>query len=112
VLLETPVSRLHATLLELPKAREWLARFDAFLRVYGNRISAAHLDVIFPTWREDPTPVFETIRSYFRRIDEGWDHAKQRELVNRAREQAIAATEEKLPTEALGEFRRLLAVGQ
>ena len=112
VLLETPVSRLHATLLELPKAREWLARFDAFLRVYGNRISAAHLDVIFPTWGEDPTPVFETIRSYFRRIDDGWDHAKQRELVNRAREQAIAATEEKLPTEALGEFRRLLAVGQ
>ncbi len=112
VLLDTPASEVHAVLSGIPEARDWLARFDEFLRVFGNRISAAHLDVIFSTWREDPTPVFETIRSYFRRMDDGWDHAKQRDLVNRAREEAIAAAERKLPPDALSEFRRLLAVGQ
>jgi len=112
VLLDTPAAQARAALSKMPEARDWLARFDQFLLVYGNRISAAHLDVIFPTWREDPTPVFETIRSYFRRMDDGWDYDKQREVVNRARADALAAAEQKLPAEAFAEFRRMLAVGQ
>jgi pyruvate,water dikinase len=112
VLLETPASEARAVLSTMPEARDWLARLDQFLIVYGNRISAAHLDVIFPTWREDPAPVFDTIRSYFRRMDEGWDHAEQRKIVNRMREEAIAAVMREMPADTLDEFRRLLAVGQ
>jgi pyruvate,water dikinase len=112
VLLDTPVEDLRAVLSKMPEARGWLERFDQFLVTYGNRISAAHLDVIFRTWREDPSPVFDTIRSYFRRMDDGWDHAQQREIVNRNRAESILAVEQQLLPDTLPEFRRLLAVGQ
>jgi pyruvate,water dikinase len=112
VLLDTPVENIRAVLSQMSEARGWLERFDRFLVTYGNRISAAHLDVIFPTWREDPAPVFDTIRSYFRRMEDGWDHAQQRDVVNRKRTESIAAVEQELSPDALPEFRRLLAVGQ
>jgi len=112
VLLDTPAAEARSVLSKLPEARDWLTRFERFLVVYGNRISAAHLDVIFPTWREDPAPVFETIRGYFRRMDEGWDHAEQRAVVKHARDQAIEAVERELPAESSDEFRRMLAIGQ
>ena len=112
ILLDTPVSDARIVLSRTPEARDWLARFDQFLVIHGNRISAAHLDVMFPTWREDPAPVFETICSYFRRMDDGWEHGEQRELVTRNREAAIAEVERELPTDDLDEFRRMLAVAQ
>ena len=39
---------------------------------------AAHLDVSTPTWMDDPTPVLDTIRGYFDRIDSGWDYYAER----------------------------------
>lgn len=112
VLLDAPAKEARAALEASAAGRDWLVHFDAFLAAYGNRISAAHLDVIFPTWREDPVPVFETVRSYFRRIDEGWDLAAQRQQVNREREAAIAAFEKTLAPADLAAFRDLLPVAQ
>jgi pyruvate,water dikinase len=112
VLLDTPVEDIRTVLSKMSEARGWLERVDQFLITYGNRISAAHLDVMFRTWREDPAPVFDTIRSYFRRMDDGWDHAQQRDAVNRKRLESIVAVEQELSPDTLPEFRQLLAVGQ
>lgn len=109
---KTPLKVLRATLASHAEGRAWLDCFNDFLVTYGNRINAAHLDVIFPTWREDPEPVLDTVLSYFRRMDDGWDLATQREKVFAQREAAISAFGRILSPEDLPEFRRLLKVAQ
>ncbi len=112
LLKSTHSKNVRAALQARPEAAPWLHEFDAFLEAYGNRINAAHLDVLFPTWREDPIPVIDTIRSYFRRMDEGWDFYRAREAVYRQRDKAIQDFEKKLDKKGLAEFRRMLAIGQ
>jgi pyruvate,water dikinase len=108
----TPTDSLWEALKARPEARQWSQRFDEFLKVHGNRISAAHLDVIFPTWREDPRPVLETIKSYFPRMDAGWDLFQARNAVIQQREQAIADFEKRVSAEDKPVFKRLLPVAQ
>ncbi len=102
----------HAALGLMKEAsggREWLDRFHRFLEVYGNRVVAAHMDVTSPTWREDPTPVIDTIRGYFDRIDQGWDYYASREEILRERRELAESFTSRLPgDEARAEFQRLL----
>ena len=69
---------------------DWVDKFQSFLAVYGNRVVAAHLDVTSPTWLEDPTPVLDTIRGYFERIDQGWDFDAEKQKIADKRVAAIA----------------------
>ncbi len=112
VLTSTPSASLREALADRAGGREWLHRLDECLLTHGNRISAAHLDVIFPTWRDDPTPVLETITSYFARMDAGWDLYEAREAVVAERARAIAAVEERLSAEDRPAFERFLRVAQ
>jgi len=95
-----------------PGATKWLASFHEFLDVYGHRITAAHLDVTFPTWIEDPSPVFGTVNTYIPKIRNGWDiNAERQKLLKNAKEageQFIA----KLPEEEKERFKDLLEVGR
>lgn len=110
--IDTPAEKLMETLEGQSAAKDWMARLDAFLATYGNRISAAHLDVLFPTWKEDPTPVLETLKSYFARMDGGWDFRATRAKVERQRDDAIEACVAKMAEEDKAEFQRLLAATQ
>jgi pyruvate,water dikinase len=112
VFTETPTASILERLADRPEGREWRRRFDEWLWVFGNRISAAHLDVMFPTWQDDPTPVLDTIASYFSRMDTGWNFQQAREGVIAEREQAITAIEEGLSADDHEAFRRLLPVAQ
>ncbi len=112
IFLETPAESLLEALTGKPEAADWLARFDAFINIHGNRISAAHLDVLFPTWKEDPTPVLDTVKSYFQRMDDGWDYYEARRGVRRQRDEAIAAFEQKIAGPGKDDYRRMLKVGQ
>lgn len=109
---KTRAESLRRVLAEKPAGADWLERFDAFLETYGNRISAAHLDVMFPTWKEDPVPVLDTVKGYFRRMDDGWDYHQTRQAVSDEREAAIAAFEKELKAQDKDAFRRMLRVGQ
>lgn len=109
-LLHATPTTLRGALENLPNGREWLSRFDEWLQTYGNRISAGHLDVMFPTWQEDPTPVFETIASYFARMDAGWDLVQARDAIIQQRDELIAAVEQGLSEEDRAAFRHLLPV--
>jgi pyruvate,water dikinase len=112
-LIMTTTSRnLRAALTASRNGALWAKELDDFLEIYGNRINAAHLDVMFPTWREDPVPVIDTIRSYFRRMDDGWDFYRAKESVFATRDKAIAAFESRVAKDKLPEFRRMLAIGQ
>ena len=111
-LVNTPADSLRDAFQGDSSGREWLERFDAWLEQFGNRISAAHLDVMFPTWKEDPTPVLDTINSYFARMDAGWHLLEARDEVMRQRDEVIAAVEVRLSPEDRLVFQRLLPVAQ
>ena len=108
----TPASSLRETLRREPIGREWLDRFDEWLMRFGNRISAGHLDVMYPTWKDDPTPVLDTINSYFGRMDAGWHLLEARDEVMRQRDEVIAAVRQRLTAEDKPVFERLLPVAQ
>jgi pyruvate,water dikinase len=112
LLMDTDNSDVRAVLEVRPEAAPWLRELDAFLEAYGNRINAAHLDVLFSTWREDPLPVIDTIKSYFQRMRDGWDFYAARNAVYRERDKAIEAFEKDLDKNGLVEFREMLAIGQ
>jgi pyruvate,water dikinase len=112
VLMGASATDMREALANAPKGPEWLRQYDEWMQTFGNRISAAHLDVMFPTWKEDPTPVLETINSYFARMDAGWHLHDARDEVMRQRDAQIAAVEERLPKEDLATFRRLLPAAQ
>ncbi len=108
----TPTESLLQTLGDRAEAKSWLEQFDKFLDVHGHRISAAHLDVLFPTWKEDPKPVLETIKGYFKRMNDGWDFFAARNDVASQRQEAIAACEKKLVDDELAVFQKFLSAAQ
>lgn len=108
----TPADTLREALGSEPVGREWLARFDEWLGRFGNRISAGHLDVMYPTWKEDPSPVLDTINSYFGRMDAGWHLLQAREEVMKQRDEVIGTVEHRLSPEDRQVFKRLLPVAQ
>jgi pyruvate,water dikinase len=97
---------------EDPHATRWLTSFHQFLDIYGHRITAAHLDVLFPTWIEDPTPVLETIKTYIPRVRQGWDIREEREKMIKESQEASNHFLSKLPSEKQEKFKKLLDVGQ
>lgn len=99
-------------LKENPHAAKWLISFHQFLDIYGHRITAAHLDVLFPTWIEDPTPVLETIKTYIPRMRQGWDIREEREKMIKESQEASHHFLSKLPSERQEKFKKLLDVGR
>jgi len=97
---------------EDPHASKWLTSFYQFLEVYGHRITAAHLDVLFSTWIEDPTPVLETIKTYIPRVRQGWDIREEREKMIKESQEASHHFLSKLPSEKQEKFKKLLDVGR
>ena len=113
VILNTPIEGLLETLNANPDARPWLNKFHRFIAIYGNRVVAAHLDITTPTWREDPSPVLDTIKGYYARMDSGWSFSGSKKGVKEEREKAIKDFEGKLKDEGeVKAFRRLLKAAQ
>ncbi|BBO85978.1 hypothetical protein DSCO28_65440 [Desulfosarcina ovata subsp. sediminis] len=111
--LENEASEILSKLRRMEDARRWLDKFNRFLSIYGNRVVAAHLDITTPTWKEDPTPVIDTIKGYYPRIESGWDFYESRAEVKRQREKAIIEFEGKLANnDEVMEFRRMLKAAQ
>jgi pyruvate,water dikinase len=112
-LLKTDVHLLMEKLNKMDKARPWVEKFNRFLSIYGNRVVAAHLDVLTPTWKEDPTPVLDTIKGYFARMESGWDFNQSRQEIHEQRAKAIQEYEGHLEDqEEKKHFKRLLKAAQ
>jgi len=94
------------------KAAKWLDAFHKFLDVYGHRITAAHLDVIFPTWIEDPSPVIDTLKTYIPKMRQGWDFRSDREKMLKEGEEAVNHFMGKLKDDEKIQFQQLLDVGK
>ncbi len=109
VILNTEAGEILEKLKQLPQARDWLDRFERFLSIYGNRVVAAHMDVVTSTWREDPSPVLDTLKGYYQRMDQGWDFHKSKQEILDQRDNAIREYEAKLKDkEELKKFQRMI----
>jgi pyruvate, water dikinase len=109
VILNTEAGKILETLKGMPEARDWLDQFDRFLSIYGNRVVAAHMDVLTPTWVEDPTPVLDTLKGYYTRMEKGYDFHKEKQDILDQRDKAIRDHEARLKDEKeLKEFQRMI----
>ncbi len=114
IILDTDADEVLRKMSRMDEARKWMDKFNRFLAIYGNRVVAAHLDITTPTWKEDPTPVIDTIKGYYPRMESGWDFYESKAEVKRQREVAIKEFEAKLAgnDEDIKEFRKMLHAGQ
>lgn len=111
--LETePSGNVLAALHEQPAARPFIDALDEFLRDYGHRTDGTVLHR--PSWLEDPTPVFATIKGYLSQPDTaGPERALERAA--HERESAVHQARERIasyPGAVVEEFETLLAAAQ
>jgi pyruvate,water dikinase len=69
---------------KMEEGREFLKALRAFLNEYGHR--EIRMDILYPTWGEDPAPVFAFIRSYLYAEEAQSPHRQQARLVEERRE--------------------------
>ena len=74
-----------AALAGSPEGREFLMRLEEYKNEYGHKSMWAH-EYIYPTWREDPTPIIEAIRGY---LASGYDYEKDVRQLRESRDAAI-----------------------
>ena len=65
------------------EGREFIQAMDRFLDEFGHR--EVHMDILYPTWGEDPKPVFSFIRSYLD-ADESQSPYRQQERLTQERQ--------------------------
>ena len=95
-----------------PKGVAWISSLNKFLDMYGHRITAAHLDVIFPTWIEDPSPVIDTLKTYIPKTRQGWNIKADREAMIKEGQAAANAFKAKLGDEESAQFEKQLEIGR
>jgi pyruvate,water dikinase len=98
-----------AELATTEAGRDFAARLDEYLEVYGQR-GDLFFDLDRPGWIEDPTPVFDSLRSYMAQPDDH-DPARMLAQLSAEREQIVAETREQLagyPAPVRAQFEHLL----
>jgi len=108
---EDRMEELPTKLRQNDMGKRWLEEFNGFLQIYGNRIGAGILDYNYPTWRENPEPVLETLKTYLLKGD--FDFEENKKALVEEREQAIENALMKIPTEEeRKKFKRALEAAQ
>lgn len=69
---------MRAELEQTPEGREFLRALDDFLREFGHR--EIKMDIIYPTWSEDPAPILAFIRGYLDANEASSPHWQQERL--------------------------------
>ncbi len=87
--------RLSAT----GEGKNFLVELDAFLAQYGHR--EIRMDILYPTWGEDPAPVLQFIRGYFDADEKASPFAQQERLV-REREQLSQEVDAQVKRDLMG----------
>jgi pyruvate,water dikinase len=93
-----------------PRARAWIAAYDAFIERFGHR-SVMEAELAAPAWAEDPATVFSMLRSLIAagpEADPDLGEARQRA----AREQATKECRRRLPFPRRLVFDQVLKVAQ
>jgi phosphohistidine swiveling domain-containing protein len=82
---EETAAGVMAALAGSGEGREFLKQVDAYKMEYGNKSMWAH-EYIYPTWRENPTPIIEAVRGY---LISDYDYEKDVRQLRESRDAAI-----------------------
>ena len=77
-------TQARVLLQNMDEGREFILAMDRFLEEFGHR--DVYMDILYPTWCDDPEPVFSFIRTYLD-ADESQSPRRQQERLIREREQ-------------------------
>ncbi|NIN69095.1 MAG: hypothetical protein GTO63_31295, partial [Anaerolineae bacterium] len=90
-----------AHLEETPDGRAFLKELDQFLSEYGHR--EIRMDILYPTWVEDPAPVLSFVRGY---LDTGEAHSphRQQERLVKERQELMEVVRSRLAQDLRGRF--------
>jgi pyruvate,water dikinase len=105
---KTAIEKIKQT----PDGQEWWKELYEYLGEFGHRLTAAILDVNFPTWYEDPVPVVENIRSMLPKMKNGWDFEADFQEAIVKREAAVERFRKTLKPEDAAVLDKSLAVWQ
>jgi pyruvate,water dikinase len=111
LLCEMAPGNARAEMVQLPEGRQFIDELDAFLAEYGHRSDL--WDWGYPSWAEDPAPVFSTLRAYLLQPERNLDAELMKTTVER--QQAVAearAAIDHYPSQVIGQFERLLRAAQ
>jgi phosphohistidine swiveling domain-containing protein len=101
---------MRARLLALPRGAQWLAEFDAFLAVYGQRTEeTCRIDT--PSWIEDPTPALYSIGTFLAK-PAGFNFHAAREAAIGERDAQIDQARRSVNGSDLARFNEALASNQ
>mgnify|MGYP001770215766 CR=1 FL=1 len=79
------VENIVSALEKTPKGKEILALIDQYKEEYGYKAIYTH-EYIYELWKENPAPIFETLRNY---LDSDYDYEKDKKKVASEQNQAI-----------------------
>jgi phosphohistidine swiveling domain-containing protein len=106
-LLHADPGAMRAELSALPRGSTWLAEFDAFLRVYGQRTEeTCRIDT--PSWIEDPSAPLYAIGAFLSKPS-GFDFYAARQQAIAERDEQIEAARRAVNGSDLARFNEALA---
>jgi phosphohistidine swiveling domain-containing protein len=101
---------MRGRLLALPEGAKWLAEFDAFLAVYGQRTEeTCRIDT--PSWLEDPSPALYSIGTFLTK-PAGFDFHAARQAAIAERDGQIEQARRSVNGSDLARFNEALASNQ
>jgi pyruvate,water dikinase len=92
---------LLARLADIEDGRAFLEELDKFLKIYGHR--EVRMDIIYPTWCDDPSPILSFIRGYLDLGEAHSPHAQQKHL-SQQRQEVQETVRKRLRQELKGRY--------
>ena len=92
---------VRRVLEETPEGRDFLKELERFLSVYGHR--EIRMDILYPTWGEDPAPVYSFVRSYLDTDEAHSPHLQQARLA-KEREELMEVVRTRMGQDLRGRF--------
>ncbi|MFQ5859489.1 MAG: PEP/pyruvate-binding domain-containing protein, partial [Anaerolineae bacterium] len=90
---------VRTRLEQMPEGRAFLGELKRFLSEYGHR--EIRMDILYPTWGEDPTPVLSFVRGYLDSEEAQSPHRQQAGLVKQ-RQELTQAVRSRMGQDRLG----------
>ncbi len=109
---EEPIENVITKLQQTTEGQLWWKELYEYLDDFGHRLSAAILDVNFPTWYENPAPIVENIRTLLPKVRRGWNFEVDFQQTIQTRKEAVERFTQMLSAEDRVVFEQKLPLWQ
>jgi phosphohistidine swiveling domain-containing protein len=100
-ILRTNDRDVRQKLQEVPEGRAFLVELNGFLKEYGHR--EVRMDILYPTWGEDPSPILAFVRGYLD-VDDSQDPHRQQQRLVQEREELARTVQGRVQSDLTGRY--------